>query len=80
MFFSCTVVSMLTLSSRAALPCNLTLRKQLIDTFRADALSKMHQFAAVARQFAAESGETAKCLVVRVTLELQHYRFVAEVF
>jgi hypothetical protein len=40
----------------------------------------MYQFGTVARLFTTKFGETAKCLVVRVAFELQHYNFVAEVF
>jgi len=40
----------------------------------------MHQFATVTGQFAAEFGESAKSLVVRIAFELQYHGFVAEIF
>jgi len=40
----------------------------------------MDQFAAVARQLAAEFTETAERLIVRIALELQDHGFVAKVF
>ena len=40
----------------------------------------MYPFAAVARQLAAKRCESAKRLVVRVALELQHHRFVTKAF
>jgi len=42
--------------------------------------SKMHRFATVARQFAAEFGEAAKGLLIRLAFELHGSPFVAEVF
>ena len=57
-----------------------TALKQLVHAFCTNAFPEIYQFTAVARQLAAKLCESAKGLVVRVALELQHHCFVTKAF